>query len=140
MTAGRAIRQFGLFAGVGVVNTLVDFTVFAVLFRVFGVAPLPAHIVAYACGTANSFLMNGTLTFGRPLRDIMHWRIAALFAVTVAIQLALTSLVLVAAIGLGASPYFAKVISILVGMAANFAMSRYIFAPGEPAPDAREKR
>jgi len=138
MTGGRILRQFGRFSGVGLVNAFVDFAVFAVLLRVFGAPPLPAHIAAYACGTANSFLMNGTLTFGRSLRDIMHWRIAAWFAMAVVIQLALTSLVLLAAIGLGASPYVAKAISIAVGVVANFAMSQRIFAPGGPEPAARE--
>lgn len=138
MTGGGILRQFGRFSGVDLVNTFVDFSVFAVLLRVFGAPPLPAHIAAYACGAANSFLMNGTLTFGRLQRDIMHWPITAWFAMAVAIQLALTSLVLVAAIGLGASPHVAKAISIAVGVVANLAMSRCIFAPGGPGPDARE--
>lgn len=139
MTGGGIARQFGLFAGVGVVNTLVDFAVFAVLVRFLGIPPLPAHVAAYLCGTANSFLMNGTMTFGRSLRDIMRWRLVVGFAATVAIQLALTSLVLAGTMALGASPYLAKAVSIAVAILANFAMSRHVFTSGRIAPAAREK-
>ena len=54
--------EFMRFCLVGVVNTGVDFTVFAVLSNL-GVLLLVAQCVSYACGVLNSFLLNRTWTF-----------------------------------------------------------------------------
>lgn len=54
--------EFIRFSIVGVLNTGIDFTVFAIL-SALGVPLLPAHIVSYGCGIGNSFLLNRKWTF-----------------------------------------------------------------------------
>jgi putative flippase GtrA len=54
--------EFLRFCLVGVVNTGVDFTVFAVLSNM-GVLLLVVQCVSYTCGVLNSFLLNRAWTF-----------------------------------------------------------------------------
>ncbi|MEG6565776.1 GtrA family protein [Thermoanaerobacterium saccharolyticum] len=55
--------QFIKFNLVGIVNTLVDFSVFTVL-TFFGMYYMAAQVISYSCGVANSFIMNKYWTFG----------------------------------------------------------------------------
>jgi putative flippase GtrA len=66
----RAILiQVQRFSLVGVLNTLVDFLVYALLVQV-GLYYLASQAAAYACGLACSFLLNRSWTFGyRRLKD-----------------------------------------------------------------------
>ncbi len=66
MTSGRARR----FALVGVVNTLIDFSLFAVL-TAAGVGVLPANTVSTSAGMAFSFFVNRAWSFRseRPARE-----------------------------------------------------------------------
>jgi putative flippase GtrA len=62
----RRVARFGL---VGVLNTGLDFTVFALLFYGLGWPLLAANSLAYLAGLANSYLLNSRWTFGdRPGR------------------------------------------------------------------------
>ena len=58
-----SLRQFLIYACVGVINTAVHFAVFILLLRVFGVPVLAASTVGYAAGVANSYFMNRLWTF-----------------------------------------------------------------------------
>ena len=51
------------FSLVGVVNTTIDVTLFALLVHVLGWNVLPANMVSYSTGILNSFLMNKLWTF-----------------------------------------------------------------------------
>ncbi|ETO39450.1 MULTISPECIES: GtrA family protein [Thermoanaerobacterium] len=55
--------QFIKFNLVGIVNTLVDFSVFTVL-TFFGMYYMAAQVISYSCGVVNSFIMNKYWTFG----------------------------------------------------------------------------
>jgi putative flippase GtrA len=60
------MARFGL---VGVLNTGLDFAVFALLFYGLGWPLLAANSLGYAAGLANSYLLNSRWTFGdRPRR------------------------------------------------------------------------
>jgi putative flippase GtrA len=59
------VQRFSL---VGVLNTLVDFLVFAGLVRL-GLHYLASQAAAYACGLACSFLLNRSWTFGHQGKD-----------------------------------------------------------------------
>lgn len=69
-----------LFAGVGVLNTLVDLAVFAALVTLLAVPPLMANVVSYGAGALNSYLMNGRVTFRARGVRLASWRRAARFA------------------------------------------------------------
>ncbi|MCL6456406.1 MAG: GtrA family protein, partial [Gorillibacterium sp.] len=55
-------RSFIRFNIVGILNTLVDFTVFTILFA-FGVSNSVAQCISYTAGTANSYILNSKWTF-----------------------------------------------------------------------------
>ncbi|MGJ7045384.1 GtrA family protein [Thermoanaerobacterium thermosulfurigenes] len=57
------IIQFIKFNLVGIVNTLVDFSVFTVL-TFFGMYYMAAQVISYSCGVVNSFVINKYWTFG----------------------------------------------------------------------------
>lgn len=56
------LRMFK-FSLVGVVNTAIDVTLFALLVHVFQWEVLPANILSYSTGILNSFVMNKLWTF-----------------------------------------------------------------------------
>lgn len=58
----KVIGQFIKFALIGVVNTLVDLIVFKILNAAFHWV-IPAQIIAYAAGIANSYILNSSWTF-----------------------------------------------------------------------------
>jgi putative flippase GtrA len=58
------IGELFRFAGVGLVTTLLDITVFAALTTV-EVNPAPANITSYSCGIALSYALNRRWTFGK---------------------------------------------------------------------------
>lgn len=75
LVAGRPVRSPRLrrlvrFAVVGVANTAIDFSLFAVLFYLLHWPLLPAHAAAFAVAVVNSYVCNKTWTFGdrRPAR------------------------------------------------------------------------
>lgn len=59
----RNIRQFTKFNTVGVINTLIDFTVFYILNQYLNVFYSAAHIISAMCGMVNSYILNKHWTF-----------------------------------------------------------------------------
>jgi len=59
------VKRFSL---VGVLNTLVDFLVYALLVQV-GLHYLASQAIAYACGLGCSFFLNRSWTFGYRVRE-----------------------------------------------------------------------
>lgn len=57
------LREFVMFNGVGMLNTAVDFGLFFLFRSVLGLHYLLAQLLSYAAGTANSYLLNRSLTF-----------------------------------------------------------------------------
>ncbi len=55
--------QFTKFVLIGFVNTAIHYSVFILLFRVFGVLMLVASGIGYSLGVLNSFIMNRKWTF-----------------------------------------------------------------------------
>ncbi|WP_054943008.1 GtrA family protein [Paenibacillus ihuae] len=56
------VIQFLKFNAVGLLNTLIDFAVFTLLHSL-GMINIPAQIISYSAGTANSFVWNRKVTF-----------------------------------------------------------------------------
>ena len=56
--------EFIRFCIVGVLNTVIDLGLFALLTRLIGLDPLVAHTISFSTGAANSFLLNKYWTFG----------------------------------------------------------------------------
>jgi putative flippase GtrA len=56
--------RFAKFSLVGVLNTFIDVALFSVLFYVFKLNPFVANLFSFLGAAFNSYLLNGSLTFG----------------------------------------------------------------------------
>ena len=119
------------FAMIGVANALVDFGVFAFAYKLLGMPLVPSNVVAWLVAVSGSYVMNTLITFrhesGRILRrkdlKFVASGILGVFAAT-------TTLV---ALSYFVEVLVAKLVSILVGFAANFSMSHFVvFRPKGP--------
>ncbi len=63
--------QFLKFGIVGISNTLLAFTVYTVLLKVFGVWYLAASALGFAAGATNGFLLNRRWTFSEHVGDAL---------------------------------------------------------------------
>lgn len=117
-------RKMAKFALVGVLNTGVDFAVFIVLVYGLGVSTIGAQTASYGCGIANSYWLNRKWTFraagNGSWMDVLRFVLvnAVSFAAATAVLLALEQ-------GAGWPSAAAKIASILISMAVNYAGSRY---------------
>jgi putative flippase GtrA len=117
-------RRMAKFALVGLVNTGVDFTVFMGLVYGLAVPSGWAQAASFSCGIANSYWWNRNWTFRAAGRS--NWREAFRFlALNGASFAAATAVLLGVQHGLGWTPVAAKIASIFVSLAVNYAGSRY---------------
>lgn len=92
--ARETVWALGRFGAVGVLNTVVDLSLFALLSSVLALPLLPANTLAYSAGIANSFVWNRRWTFAhRPRQGI--GRQFARFAVVSVSALVLNDLLVV---------------------------------------------
>lgn len=121
------------FAAVGVVNTVIDFTVFWTAATVLLWPLVPANMLAWAVAVSCSYVMNCHITFGPETGRVLRWRDYLAFAASgvagmVASTAALFALAYVMPL------LAAKLASILVSFAVNFALSHLVvFRPRPPA-------
>lgn len=62
-------KSFGKFTVVGALNTVIDFAVFYVLYEIFELWFVFAHILAFFVALTNSFVFNSLWTFKNLKRD-----------------------------------------------------------------------
>lgn len=126
------------FALVGVGNTLVDFGIFTLAYKLFEMPIVAANVVAWLIAVSGSYVMNTIFTFhtetGRVLR-IKHY-INFIASGVLGMLATTTTLVL---LSLYVHVMAAKLISILVGFTVNFAMSNLIVFRA-PRPGADQTR
>jgi len=123
------------FALVGVVNTAVDFSVFWIAARHLGWPLVPANMLAWLVAVSCSYVMNSFITFGPESGHTLRWRDYLAFAASgVAGMAASTATLFALAYVLLLVP--AKLLSILVSFAVNFALSHLVvFRVRKPATD-----
>ncbi|BCG57261.1 MULTISPECIES: GtrA family protein [Paenibacillus] len=137
------IIQFVKFNIVGLLNTLVDMAVFALL-NSLGLFYVVAQIISYGAGTANSFVLNSNITFkdrkrskeeGFDHRQLLRFIILNL--VVLGISLLLMSLLIDR---LGLQELVSKVLATFVTVIINFFGSRkWVFVdPKQPLPVSGE--
>jgi putative flippase GtrA len=134
VNGGRALRRAVRplrFAAVGVVNTAVDATLFALLTSAaLGVAPAAANVASYGSGMLVGFALNRNWTFaagGEPR--------AAQFLRYLAVNLSalLLSTLLVAGLAQAMPPLAAKLMSLPATFAWGFLLNRrFVFAVSRP--------
>jgi dolichol-phosphate mannosyltransferase len=119
------------FAAVGIVGTLIDVALFALLHGVFGLALLPANTISYSAGIVNNFLLNRRWTY----RDAPHKAIRtqmSQFAIVSVSALLLNNLLVAlltpplsaSAVGPQGGYLLAKACATALGLIWNFAINR----------------
>jgi len=81
----RRIKHVGKFGIVGILNTVLDFGVFNVLGKYFGMAAVQANIISTTIAMIFSFFINRQLVFKGGEKSV--WRHAVAFLATTAIGL-----------------------------------------------------
>jgi putative flippase GtrA len=121
------------FAAVGVVNTVIDFTVFWAAATVLLWPLVPANVLAWAVAVTCSYVMNCHITFGPETGRILRWGDYLAFAATGVAGMAASTAALFA-LAYVMPLLAAKLASILVSFVVNFALSNLVvFRPRPPA-------
>ncbi|HXZ46958.1 MAG TPA: GtrA family protein [Pseudolabrys sp.] len=113
------------FAFVGVINTLVDFSIFWITVTQLYWPLVPANVLAWFVAVTFSYVMNSFTTFAYESGRILRWRDYAAFVASGVAGMVSSTAVLFAL------SYFlplllAKAISILVSFAVNFSLSHFV--------------
>ena len=119
-----SVRQFLVYACVGLLNTAVHFAIFMLLLRVFGVPVLIASTIGYTAGVANSYFMNRIWTFAVTTRanTTEFGKFALVNVVSLLLNLAVLHQ-LTTVVGLTAE--VSQAIAIAVSLVANFAGNKW---------------
>jgi putative flippase GtrA len=121
------------FALVGVVNTLIDFSVFWTSAKFLGWPLVPANVTAWLVAVTFSYVLNSFITFGPESGRVLRWRDYGTFAASgVAGMVASTATLF--ALSYVMPLLAAKLLSILVSFAVNFSLSHFVvFRARKPA-------
>jgi putative flippase GtrA len=113
------------FAFVGVVNTLIDFSIFWTAATLLQWPLVTANVVAWLVAVSFSYAMNSIITFGPESGRILRWRDYATFAASgVAGMVGSTATLL--ALSYVLPVLVAKLLSILVSFVINFSLSHFV--------------
>lgn len=133
-------RAIGLkavsFAGVGVINSAVDYGIFMLAYQQFGWSIPPANVLAWLIAATGSYVMNSYITFAKESGRVLRWRdYLSFMASGIAGMVANTVVVLVLSYVIPV--WVAKLIAIGVSFVVNFSLSHFfVFRPkqGGDAP------
>jgi putative flippase GtrA len=113
------------FAVVGVVNTLVDLGIFLIAYNVFGLALIPANVLAWLIAVSGSYVMNSFITFAAESGRQLRWRdYGAFVASGVAGVIANTTTLVVASYWMPVLA--AKLLAIAASFVVNFSLSHFV--------------
>lgn len=111
-------KNLSKFTIVGIVNTLIDFSVFYILHDIYDVNFVTAHVCAFFIALVNSFIFNALWTFKNLKRDKLV-RQVFIFVTIGLIGLALsTCCIYMVSLYIGVYP--AKILAMLVSFAWNY--------------------
>jgi len=113
------------FAFVGVVNTLIDFSIFWTAATLLQWPLVAANVVAWLVAVSFSYAMNSIITFGPESGRILRWRDYATFAASGVAGMVGSTATLVALSYL-LPVLAAKLLSILVSFVINFSLSHFV--------------
>lgn len=117
-------RQGWRFSLVGLLNTMVDLSVFTALVYIAGTAPVAANILSYFIGTATSYVCNSAWTFAKTDRSFTL-KSFVLFVSANLVGLVLST-VFVAGLVVFVPALLAKLVATAVTFVWNFVLARYI--------------
>jgi len=119
------------FAFVGVINTLIDFSIFWTAATYLAWPLVPANVLAWLVAVSFSYAMNSFTTFGPESGGVLRWRDYGTFIASgVAGMVASTTTLFVLSYVLPVLA--AKLISILVSFVVNFSLSHFVVFKARP--------
>ncbi|MBI1203036.1 MAG: GtrA family protein [Rhodopseudomonas sp.] len=122
----RAIALKALsFAMVGVVNTLIDFSVFWSANNLLHWPLVPSNVLAWLVAVSFSYGMNTFITFGPESGRVLRWRDYATFIASGVAGMVASTATLVA-LSYVMPVLLAKLVSILVSFVVNFSLSHFV--------------
>jgi putative flippase GtrA len=113
------------FALVGVVNTLIDFSVFWTEVRYLDWPLVPANVISWLVAVSFSYVMNSFITFGPESGHTLRRRDYLTFAAS-GVAGMITSTATLFALSYAMPLLAAKLISILVSFVVNFSLSHFV--------------
>ena len=122
----RAITLKALsFAAVGVVNTVVDYSVFLAAYYLLELPLIPANVLAWLIAVSGSYAMNSFITFAAESGRQLRWRdYGAFVASGVAGVIANTATLVIASNWLSVPT--AKLLAIAASFVVNFSLSHFV--------------
>jgi putative flippase GtrA len=124
------------FAFVGIINTVIDFSVFWTAATYLQWPLVPSNVLAWIVAVSFSYAMNSFTTFGPESGRVLRWRDYGTFIASgVAGMVCSTATLFFLSYALPV--LWAKVISILVSFVVNFSLSHFVvFRARQPRGDA----
>jgi len=124
--------SFGL---IGLINSAVDFGVFALAFYYFGRSILVAQVIAWIVAVSGSYVMNSMITFAaesggrlgaRAFASFVLAQVAGFLANTATVYLVSYSLEALVGVAEGKAVLVAKLLAIGASFAVNFSLSHFV--------------
>jgi putative flippase GtrA len=113
------------FAVVGVVNTLIDLTVFLTAYGVFGLPLVPANVLAWLVAVSGSYVMNCFITFAPESGRKLRWHAYGVFVLSGVAGVIANTATLVAA-SYWIPVIAAKLLAIGASFVVNFSLSHFV--------------
>ena len=122
---------------VGVVNTLIDYSVFLSAYYLIQLPLIPANVLAWLVAVSGSYVMNCFITFAAESGRQLRWKSYGTFVASGVLGAIANTTVLVFAAKF--MPVLAaKGVAILAGFVVNFSMSHFVvFRVRRPAQEMR---
>jgi len=120
------------FAMVGVVNTLIDYSVFLSAYYLIQLPLIPANVLAWLVAVSGSYVMNCFITFAAESGRQLRWRAYGAFVASGVVGVIANTTVLVVVSRWLPVPV-AKLLAIAASFAVNFLLSHFVvFRTREP--------
>jgi putative flippase GtrA len=113
------------FAGVGVINSLVDFCVFLAAFYVLKLPLIPANVLAWLVAVSGSYVMNSYVTFAAESGRQLRWR-AYLAFVASGIAGVITNTTVLVIASYWVPVVLAKLLAMGASFLVNFSLSHFV--------------
>ena len=113
------------FAGVGVINSLVDFGIFLAAFYLLKLPLIPANVLAWLVAVSGSYVMNSYVTFAAESGRELRWR-AYLTFVASGIAGVITNTTVLVIASYWVPVVLAKLLAIGASFLVNFSLSHFV--------------
>jgi len=107
------------FATIGVINVVVDVTVFSIAYQLFYLPLVLSNIISWAVAVSGSYAMNTKVTFGKETGGTFSWKRYFHFAASGVLGVIVATIILVI-LSKYTGVFVAKFASIIIAFGLNF--------------------